>query len=81
MSWLRTASSDTHTCPLRGLTLCDGQVLEEPDGALTTCMCAAAEQHRRCGRPNFERWCLQYRDKLVAIAMRRETGTESITPF
>lgn len=27
------------TCALRALTICDGQELEEPDGALTRCIC------------------------------------------
>lgn len=29
------------TCALRALTLCDGQVLEHPDRALTGCLCRA----------------------------------------
>ena len=27
------------TCALRALTLCDGQVLEDPEHALTSCLC------------------------------------------
>lgn len=34
-----TGAEPVQNCPLRGLTLCDGQVLEEPDGGLTTCLC------------------------------------------
>lgn len=32
------------TCALRALTLCDGQVLEHPDRALTGCLCDALQR-------------------------------------
>lgn len=35
------------TCALRALMLCDGQVLEETDHALTACACAAEPERIR----------------------------------
>lgn len=59
------ASGDTQTCPLRGLTLCDGQRLEEPDHTLTTCLCRREREHDVMGRPLFASWVAQQRQELI----------------
>lgn len=49
-----TAKGEQMTCALRALTLCDGQVLEHPDRALTMCLCEALRAaDGRCSRASY----------------------------
>jgi hypothetical protein len=53
-------AEEDQTCALRALTLCDGQQLEEPDHALTTCLC------------EFQRRAEESGDHAIADAASRE---------
>jgi hypothetical protein len=49
---------DKHSCPLRGLSLCDGHQLEDQAHALTSCLCdviARQERYGRCPRSELSR--------------------------
>lgn len=57
----------TYNCPLRGLTLCDGQLLEESPGVLTGCLCSRiviAEDHSARGL------CKTLRAQRLALVAR-----------
>lgn len=46
----RHARRPQDTCPLRGLTLCDGQQLEDPDHGLDVCLCLSEDRATRAGQ-------------------------------
>jgi hypothetical protein len=46
----RHTRTPRNTCALRALTLCDGQVLEDPEHGLDTCLCLSEERCTRAGQ-------------------------------
>lgn len=42
---------EVQSCPLRGLMLCDGHLVEKPDRALTTCLCWLEERSDEADYP------------------------------
>lgn len=70
----------TQTCALRALSVCDGQVLEEPDHALSSCRCAFFKSATREGRPRQAQEALNQRDRLVREAAGRTIRDARPTP-
>lgn len=56
-------------CPLRGLSLCDGHVLERPDHTAQACYCELYRLRLEASQPRAAQLALTQRDRLVYDAV------------
>lgn len=63
------SQSEVHSCALRALTLCDGQVLEDPDRHPAECLCARLRRAEDHLTPRVQRQVRQERQELIERTM------------
>lgn len=66
-------AEDQDPCALRALTLCDGQVLEDPEHAPTECICAALRRTEERCAPTLLGALRARRQELIERTMSRPT--------
>lgn len=67
------------TCALRALTLCDGQQLEMPDRALTSCLCWLQERAEKAELGRVARAAAEERAAMQADLVARHTASGSVS--